>query len=496
MKKFLHSKATPYLILFFACLIVLLRSPVAPFSYGVPWTDSSVFMYAAQQMIDGKLIYKEVFDHKGPTLYLLNIIGLKLFNGNWAGIWIIQLLCYLITTTFLYKILRFFYNKRISLLAILTVLLYQGAIEFGGNICETWALPFTSIALYIFTQYFVKQKRFSLVQLFLLSASFILTLFLRPNLVALWGVFGLVVAFDLLQSKRWKEILSYSFFIIVFCLLSILPFFLYAYSKGIIEDSIYAIFTFNIIYLSDTGIIQSVLDTILCTMETMRAPMYVYLIIVFAYISYIVLCFKEVFHKKYAVAVVISIFVIAFSCSIGRPHIHYFVQLAPVLIFPMAACFAFLTKNFPKRKWTFAVFFFLILNCSIICGTIYDVHSNYQKEKRYFYAGLSNLIAQHTTSSDKILVMGNDLAVYLFSNRESSSRYPFIYPIIEKDKKIEEYYFAEFKNNPLPKLIIIDWHCNSFSNDLRSKLAKILQDNYEDLEVQLNNRSYVIWKRN
>ena len=495
MKKILSATITPYLILFSVCFLILLRSQVAPFSCGVLWTDSSVFIYTAQQMIDGQLIYKEVFDHKGFTLYLLNIIGLKIFNGNWMGIWVLQLFCYFVTATFLYKTLRFFYNKKITVLAVVTVLLYQGAIEFGGNISETWALPFTSIALYVFTQYFVKQKQFSIVQLFILSATFILTLFLRPNLVALWGAFGIVVIFDLVQSKRWKDMLFYTFYVLIFCLLTVTPFFLYAYSKGIIEDSIYGIFTFNIIYSSKAGT-GNIFKTFLESLLTMGDSTFVYLgIIVSSYILYSILYFKEIRHKKFVAAIILSIFVIAFSCSIGRPDVHYFVQFVPVLMFPIAACFSFLVKNLSKRKWTFAVFFCLILNLNLINKMVEFTQNNYSQERRIFYTGLNAVVSQHTTSADKILEMGNNLNVYLLTNRKSSSRFPFIYPIIEKDKRIEEFYLAELEEPPLPKLIITDGYWKLFSNELKSKLDKTLQEHYEKLDVKLEKgENYSIWK--
>jgi len=101
-------------------------------------------------------------------------------------------------------------------------------------------------------------------------------------------------------------------------------------------------------------------------------------------------------------------------------------------------------------------------------------------------------VSQHTTSADKILQMGNNLNVYLFTNRKSFSKYPFIYPIIEKDKRIEEFYLAELEKTPLPKLIITDELLDRFNDDLRSKFDKILQDHYEELYVK--KESYSIWK--
>ena len=496
MKSILYAKATPYLILFSVCAVILLRSPLAPFARGVPGIDSSVFIYTTQQVMKGKLLYKEVFDHKGPTLYLLHAIGLKILNGNWSGIWLLQMLCYFVTSAFLYKTLRFFFNKKISVLSIVTVLLYQGALEYGGNTTETWALPFTSIALYIFTLYFVKQKRFSVLQLLALSVTFILTLFLRPNLIAVWGIFGIVVIFDLVQSKRWKEILSYAFFILVFCLLSVFPFFMYAYLKGIIQDSIYSIFLFNMEYSSAEGISGFVL-VFLKTLRTMGRPSYVYLsIILLTYILYVVLYFKEIYHKKYTVAIVGSILLIALSCSIRNGNQYYFVQFVPVLMFPIAACFSFFAEKLFKRQYTFTIFFFLILNFFLIFETYIAIRDNYKNDERAFYIRLSAIISQYTDRSDKILEMGNDLNVYLFSNRESSSKYPFIFPIIENDK-LRELYLAELENKPRPKLIITDWSWQYFGNNSSNKLKIFLQDNYENLDLNLvrsDGNSYSIWK--
>jgi len=469
---------------------------VAPFSNEVHYIDSSVFIYTAKQMIAGQLVYKEVFDHKGLMLYFLNIIGLKIFNGNLVGIWVLQFFCYLLTTTFLYKTLRFFYNKKISILSITTVLLYQSVIDFGGNITETWALPFTSIALYIFTQYFVKQKQFSVVQLFLLSSTFILTLFLRPNLVSLWGAFGIVVIFDLIQSKRWTDILFYTFYILIFCLLTIMPFFLYVYLKGIVKDSIFSMFTFNFIYSSKTGMGSGIIKAFISSLIMMGYPIstFIYLgIIVLTYILCSILYFKEILYKKFVIAVIASIFVIAFSCSIGYSFLHYYVQFVPVLIFPVATFFSFFVKNLPKKKWTFAVFFCIIINLYCTYKIIQDIHRNYSKDNKALYNEINKVVSQYTTSADKILVMGNDENVYLFTNRVSSSKYTYIFPIIGIDKNIEVSYLTEFDKFPLPKLIITDDHFTILSDDIRNKLTMILREHYEMLDINLE-KNYSIWK--
>jgi len=490
MKKIFSPLLSPYTILFIVCFFSLFKNPGAPFSHGMPWIDSSVFIYTAKRMIAGQLVYKEVFDHKGLTLYLLNIAGLKIFNGKWLGIWVLQLLCYFVTTAFLYKTLRFFYNKKISILAITTVLLYHGIISFGGNLTETWALPFTSIALYIFAQYFVIQKKFSVVQLFLLSATFILTLFLRLNLISIWGAFGIVVIFDLMKSKRWKELFVYALYILIFCLLTAMPYFLYAYIKGIFGDFLYGYFTFNLMYLS-----KVVEKGSLFTMRNL--PLIYFGIIILLSMIYSILHFDGIRYKEFVLATGISFFVIAVSCSMGMNfYPHYFIQFIPVLIFPLAACFSFFVENLPKRKWIFAVSFWLIINIYLIGINVKDIQRNYSKADKTFYAQLDAIVSQYTASDDKILEMGNNCNIYLFTNRESSSKYPYIYPIIEKDKRIEEYYLAEMEKSSRPQLIITDYLYELLSNNIKSRINEILQENYEKIDVNTKNGEiyYSIWK--
>ena len=43
-----------------------------------PAEDSSVFLYIGKRMLEGKLPYRDLFDHKGPILYLIEVLGLRL----------------------------------------------------------------------------------------------------------------------------------------------------------------------------------------------------------------------------------------------------------------------------------------------------------------------------------------------------------------------------------------------------------------------------------
>ena len=55
-------------------------------------TDSAVFQYIARMILDGKMPYRDVFDHKGPLIYLFNTAGL--FISKQIGLWIVELILY------------------------------------------------------------------------------------------------------------------------------------------------------------------------------------------------------------------------------------------------------------------------------------------------------------------------------------------------------------------------------------------------------------------
>ncbi len=52
-------------------------------------TDSSAFLYIGSQMSVGKVPYLDLFDHKGPLLYVINVIPFLLSN-SWKFIYILE----------------------------------------------------------------------------------------------------------------------------------------------------------------------------------------------------------------------------------------------------------------------------------------------------------------------------------------------------------------------------------------------------------------------
>lgn len=58
---------------------------------GEPHIDAQVYLFTAHEILRGKILYLEVFDHKGPGMHGLTSLGLLLGGGSPVGVWILLL---------------------------------------------------------------------------------------------------------------------------------------------------------------------------------------------------------------------------------------------------------------------------------------------------------------------------------------------------------------------------------------------------------------------
>ena len=489
MKSGINNPLVIYFLLFVTCVLILLQSPIAPFAGGIPDIDSSVFIYSGKSILSGKLIYRDIFDHKGPFLYVIQVAGLKLFKGNLSGIWILELFSLMATSLILYRTIRLLYSSSVSLFSTFFALVYIVDKLKGGNLSEEWALPYISIAIYLFVYYFLRGKKLSVIQLLILSLSFLLVFFLRPNMVAVWIGIGVILIYDLIKNNRIKDLLKYILIIFLSIILGFLPFVIYGYNKNILHDAFVSIFQFN----SSSYMLQHTMPVIRGFFYEIMALKYLPFIAVI-YVIYIILSYKEHFNFIIHIGVSLSIILTAFACSIGNGYEHYYIIYLPLLVFPYAFIINYLTINLKRNQYWFISMLFIILfypTFQTIKGRIRERYVLYKNEGIKLKNNLNQIFeSERIDKNDKILVVGNSCFYYLCSERFSSSSYPYIYPIINSKGDIIIKYLSELKQYP-PKLIITDrfYNENMINSIVKEKIQNYIENNY----TQLNTSIVVKW---
>jgi len=202
-------------------------------TYNKMFIDSGIYAYIGQQINNGKILYKEVWDYKFPGIYYIYAFLFKIFpDSRWT------LYFFDIFTNILMLILIFFILKKfkfedffwiVSLLFITTYRIY--ACFSGGNLTEHLFIFFFIISFYLLIEKPTKIGDFILGNCFVW-----LSMFKQPYFLIVF------VLFLFFRNRIFKG--EIKFFISGFLFSFI--FFLYIFIKGFPESIDTIIFPFHL----------------------------------------------------------------------------------------------------------------------------------------------------------------------------------------------------------------------------------------------------------
>ncbi|NPV76153.1 MAG: hypothetical protein HPY59_07230 [Anaerolineae bacterium] len=227
-------------------LTVLVMLPILPVIQQTPEKNSGMFLYTAQQMVEGKKLYKEVWDHKPPLIFAINSLGLILGKGSLWGIWGIQFLfCFLVVFLILVTLNRFFsaFTAAFSVVCAMAALMM---VNHGGNYSENYGLLFQAgvfwLALHAGKTY-RKTGRLYLAAGVLAGLAFML----KQNLIGFGLALGIYLILREIFRKtphQWQDVLG----LVSGFGLTMLLFFGYFYLRGVFVDFWDAAFRYNLAY--------------------------------------------------------------------------------------------------------------------------------------------------------------------------------------------------------------------------------------------------------
>lgn len=73
-----------------AALVLWLCSKSSPLFAFNDWMDANIFYTMGKSLFSGKVLYRDVFDHKGPVLYLLYGVGWLLDGTGFTGVFLLE----------------------------------------------------------------------------------------------------------------------------------------------------------------------------------------------------------------------------------------------------------------------------------------------------------------------------------------------------------------------------------------------------------------------
>lgn len=154
------KKTEIILIMCFSILYVLLfsysTSPLFPYYYG---GDSAQFLTIGKAWYLGKVPYIDLFDHKGPFIFWIDMLGFRLANGQKYGVAFVQCFFLFFSLMAFYKISQLFYeNKAYGFMVLIITLIIMKRNYGDGNTVEEYCIPFISWSFYEIIKYWKGRK--------------------------------------------------------------------------------------------------------------------------------------------------------------------------------------------------------------------------------------------------------------------------------------------------------------------------------------------------
>lgn len=245
-----------YLIFIFAFLILLFCSQCS-FLYDFnDWCDVNCFMTMGRGIFQGKVPYRDLYEQKGPILYLLYGIG-SLFSANsFHGFFMIEVALFTTFLIFAYKTSNLYVDKTISL--FLTIPLGIGiciskAFKTGGS-AEELMLPFIMCSLYL-TLRDIKSGTNIISKTTLIASGICaaMVFWIKYTLLGFFLAFGL---FDVIYTIKQKDYKSLGYVFLYFIgamIVASLPVILYFGVNGALGDLWTAYFYNNIFLYQSTS---------------------------------------------------------------------------------------------------------------------------------------------------------------------------------------------------------------------------------------------------
>lgn len=297
------------------------------------FSDNAVFYLMGKAMLQGKVLYKDMFDHKAPYIYFINAIA-SIFDKRHVGLYIITSLVLFVALYFTYKIVNLFIkDKLLSIVgaAFICLFLNNANLTLGFLRTEGYAVSLLLPSAYLFIKYFLSdEKDFPLWHMFIIGILAGITLLINVKAAVLYLPFAIATLVVLLKNKNYKNIILCFISGLFGVIIAVMPAVIYLIKNDCVKEAMDAIVGINAIYSNYDSAVNTLHEKNIETILTILVlhPV-ISIIMILELVSIIIYKTKKTI--KYSV-LVSFIFCLAYTIILNRPYTYYYTIIIPYLI--------------------------------------------------------------------------------------------------------------------------------------------------------------------
>lgn len=342
-KKIMNKQIICFILLAVLCFAAMLifaynNSPLVE-RYG---EDGAMYLVMGRSIANGGIMYKDLFDHKGPIIFLLNAIP-QIFIEGTLGVWILEVLFLIATVFIIYKTGLLLLENNSALAPCIVYIFLMVFLSNGGNYSEEYGNLFVWISIYIFVKWIKNDK--SIINPFesvLLGISLAFVFFMKPNVIAvIWAVILSIIIYTIkgLKKKALIPILKYLGFGLGGILIITIPLIIFHCTQGTLYDMFYATILHNFSYVK-AGWVSGSADGFHISL------FYITILIINLVIIYSIYKLYKNKQFEYGTLLVVSAILTIVSVLAGKKEFYYYLMSElPVLVIALVYIYKYIHKT-------------------------------------------------------------------------------------------------------------------------------------------------------
>lgn len=416
MKTFIKNNIIYWILLLFLCAYEALQLPQSPL-FNRYDNDSSVYQYVGKMMLEGQIPYKDVFDHKGPLVYLWHMLSYALHPMY--GLYFFETIWLFFSALLAFSLTKKYHSSLMAFRIVCVVFAAIPVLDTIGNTESLALLPLMAL-LYIFCQTIQNQK-INLLEAGLTGFLAAFLLLIKPIYLCAPAVYILSQLLFFYRKKQYASLKK-----LIFCggicgLLPVLFTALYFYHHDALLDLWECFIVFNTKYAQYFSGMHAT-HPILKTIRTFLKEMIVILGLITTTLVFLKL--KQMTStQKYIILTIILAFITSLVVIIlpGNPFSHYTLILLPLVLMLTSEA----TKFFLEERDALAILEFIFIISLYITYNFFNHHitSSIDTKRRE----IANIIQDILHNNETIIVLEHHTPIYLYSNKNSATKYPYAY---------------------------------------------------------------------
>ena len=236
-------------------------SPIYPLNN---WDDANCFFTVGKSVANGSVLYRDIFEQKGPLLYFIYVIAYWISANTFLGAYFIELVFGFTFLFFAWKTMQLFIrDKALLLIPLLALLVYAiRAFQMGGS-SEELCLPWIMYSVYTGVSAVKNQTNIHRRSWFFIGLAMGFILWVKFSMIGYFIGMAVFFAIYYIKLSRVKEIFTAVMFVIIGVISISLPVVIYCLFTGSFSDLIDVYFYTNLFVYSKADHSNPILSKII-----------------------------------------------------------------------------------------------------------------------------------------------------------------------------------------------------------------------------------------